>query len=107
MVASTIRAAAAMSGRPCPPLKEVWASRGKRLRAEPIAALYGDPDHLDTSEPRIHHVGLLPRFEDEQLTFTGETGEASPNRLDAGVFALQELVQTHYAVGTFRVPGTE
>lgn len=105
MVAATIRNAATMSGRSCPPLKEVWASRGKRLRAEPIAALYGDPENLETSEPRVHHVGVLPRVEDEMLTFTGEAGEASPNRLDALVFAATELVESNYAVGTFRVPG--
>ncbi|MBE3134533.1 MAG: DNA-packaging protein [Acidobacteria bacterium] len=106
MVAATIRNAATMSGRPCPPLKEVWASRGKRLRAEPIAALYGDPENLETSQPRVHHVGLLARLEDEQLTFTGDAGEQSPNRLDALVFAATELVESNYAIGTFRVPGT-
>lgn len=107
MVPATIRAAAVMAGRPCPPLKEVWASRGKRLRAEPIAALYGDRDHPETSEPRIHHVGALPRLEDEMLTFTGDSGEASPNRLDACVEALTDLIEATYAVGAVRVPGRD
>lgn len=66
--------------------KEVVASRGKWLRAEPIAALY--------EQGRIKHVGSLPKLEDEMCAF-GPDGLAdgkSPNRLDALVWAGTELM---------------
>jgi phage terminase large subunit-like protein len=39
-------------------IKKVKASRGKRLRAEPVAVLYGDPDDPETWDKAVmHHVG--------------------------------------------------
>lgn len=66
--------------------KEVVASRGKAQRAEPIAALY--------EQGRISHVGALSELEDElcMMTNTGYLGRGSPNRLDAVVWALSELM---------------
>jgi hypothetical protein len=64
-----------------PPVSLVHASRGKLVRAEPIAALY--------EHGRIHHVGSFALLEDELTSYDG-TG-ASPNRLDAAVWALTEL----------------
>lgn len=61
--------------------KKVWASRGKLLRAEPIAALY--------EQGRIHHVGYFGDLEDQMCEW--QQGEASPNNLDAAVWALTEL----------------
>lgn len=65
--------------------KEVTASRGKWLRAEPVAALY--------EQGKIKHVGGFAKLEDEMCLF-GPDGLAdgqSPNRLDALVWAITEL----------------
>lgn len=66
--------------------KEVTASKGKWLRAEPVAALY--------EQGRVKHVGGLPALEDEMCSFgpDGFSNEKSPNRLDALVWALTELM---------------
>lgn len=64
------------------PVTLVHASRGKYTRAEPVAALY--------EQGRVHHVGCYPALEDE---FCGWTpGDASPNHLDAAVWALTDLL---------------
>lgn len=67
------------------PFKAVHASRGKWTRAEPIAALY--------EQGRISHVGTFAPLEDEMVNFgpNGMVGEASPDRVDALVWALTEL----------------
>jgi phage terminase large subunit-like protein len=62
--------------------KSVRATRGKQLRAEPIAALY--------EQGRIHHVGFFPELEDQMCEWV--PGEKSPDRLDALVWALTELI---------------
>jgi len=66
--------------------KEVTASRGKVARAEPIAALY--------EQGRVSHIGTFPDLEDQMLNFTssGYVGDASPDRADALVWALTELM---------------
>lgn len=66
--------------------KEVVASRGKAVRAEPISALY--------EQKRVHHVGDFPDLEDQMLNFTaaGFVGDGSPDRVDALVWALTELM---------------
>lgn len=68
------------------PYRAVRATRGKSLRAEPIAALY--------EQGRVHHVGSWPELEDQlcALTQDGYTGEGSPDRADAAVWALTELM---------------
>jgi phage terminase large subunit-like protein len=65
------------------PIKSVHASRGKMTRAEPIVALY--------EQGKIHHVGAFPELEDECCTWLPGVGD-SPDRLDALVWALTELV---------------
>ena len=70
---------------PTVPYRKVTASRGKRLRAEPVAALY--------EQGRIHHVGVLTALEEQMLTWTPESGD-SPDRLDALVWALTDLMLT-------------
>jgi phage terminase large subunit-like protein len=62
--------------------KSVTASRGKKLRAEPIAALY--------EQGRVHHVGFYPELEDEMCDWSPQDKE-SPDRMDALVWALTEL----------------
>ena len=71
--------------RPGTPFKAVTASRGKVVRAEPAAALYDDG--------RVRHVGEFRELEQELCAFstTGYTGEGSPNRADALIWALYEL----------------
>lgn len=73
------------SARPNTPYKPVTASRGKVVRAEPIAALY--------AQGKVHHMGHFADLEDELLAFStaGYTGTRSPNRADALVWALTEL----------------
>jgi phage terminase large subunit-like protein len=68
------------------PVSKVRATRGKWLRAEPIAALY--------AEGRVAHVGSFDKLEDQMCAF-GADGLArgrSPDRLDALVWALTELM---------------
>ena len=64
---------------------EVRASRGKHVRAEPIAALY--------EQGRIAHVGSFPELENQmtQMTTHGYEGDGSPDRVDAMVWAFTEL----------------
>jgi phage terminase large subunit-like protein len=65
------------------PYKGVRASKGKRTRAEPIAALF--------EQGRAHIVGSLPDLEDELCSWVPDSGMVSPDRLDAMVWALTEL----------------
>ncbi len=64
---------------------EVVATRGKHVRAEPIAALY--------SMDRVSHVGTFPRLEDQMclMTAAGFEGDGSPDRVDALVWGFTEL----------------
>lgn len=64
--------------------RAVRASRGKIARAEPVAALY--------EQGRVHHVGVLDHLEDQMSTYTGDGSGKSPDRLDALVWALTDLV---------------
>ena len=64
------------------PVTKVHATRGKRLRAEPISSLY--------EQQRVHHVGAFPKLEDQMVLWTPESND-SPDRLDALVWALSEL----------------
>ena len=81
MVESVLRAAEITL-----PIKLVTASRGKVIRAEPIAALY--------EQGRVHHVGAFPELEEQMTmtTTTGYQGSGSPDRMDALVWALTELM---------------
>jgi len=70
------------------PFKKVTASRGKQTRAEPVAALFGAPPKRP---PRVHLVGGFPELEDQLCTWV--PGDAdSPDRLDAMVWAITELM---------------
>jgi phage terminase large subunit-like protein len=69
--------------------KAVTASRGKSARAEPISALY--------EQGRVSHVGMFEHLEDQMTLFThsGFQGENSPDRVDALVWGLTELMLSH------------
>ncbi|RTL49814.1 MAG: ATP-binding protein [Bradyrhizobiaceae bacterium] len=79
------------------PVTSVRASRGKYLRAEPVATLY--------EQGRVRHAGSFPALEDEMCDFgpSGLTSGRSPDRLDALVWAIASL--THGARGQPRVRG--
>lgn len=68
------------------PYKAVHASRGKRTRAEPISAL--------SEQGKVHHVAgaKLEQLEDQMCTWDPLGGGKSPDRLDAMVWALTELM---------------
>lgn len=91
-----------------PPVRTVWASQGKKLRAQPIGMLY--------EQGRVHHVGSLPELEDQLTTWIPEEDPKSPDRLDALVHAIThhmkrdrsrtQLVNPHKAAQrSGRVPG--
>lgn len=62
--------------------KDVHAAKGKHTRAEPVVALY--------EQGRIHHVGNFPELEEQQCEWV--PGDISPDRLDAVVWAITELI---------------
>lgn len=69
--------------RPRLPYSAVRASRGKHVRAEPVAALY--------EQQRIHHLGVFAALEDQLCQFVPGQG-SSPDRLDALVWAFTDLL---------------
>lgn len=75
-------------------IKLVTASRGKVVRAEPVAALY--EQKLSDGRRKIMHAVPLPELEDQMCLMTpeGYQGEGSPDRVDALVWALTELLLT-------------
>jgi phage terminase large subunit-like protein len=81
LVASVIRGVDATV-----PLTCVNARRGKAVRAEPVAALY--------EQGRVAHLRGLAALEEQmcQMTVTGFRGRGSPDRVDALVWALTELI---------------
>ena len=72
------------------PVKQVRATRGKALRAEPVAALY--------EQGRASHVGALSRLEDQCASWDPAGDHRSPDRLDALVWAITELAVRDEAV---------
>jgi hypothetical protein len=80
MVQSTIRQA---TGGTSVPYMDARATRGKVVRAEPVAAAY--------ERGLVHHVGCFPELEDEMTNYV--PGDKSPNRMDAmvwcGIFLIE------------------
>lgn len=66
------------------PVTLVHASRGKQTRAEPVAAIY--------EQGRAHHVGSFGALENEMALWT--PGDSSPNRMDALVWAITDLMSS-------------
>jgi len=79
MVTSTIRTV-----RENAPIRTVRAARAKQARAEPVAALY--------EQGRVHHVGAFPLLEDQLCGWEPNSNAPSPDRLDALVWALTDLM---------------
>ena len=83
MVEATIMRSAEATNQICR-YKNVHASRGKAVRAEPVVAQY--------EHGKIHHIGEFPNLEDEMVTWVPGESRYSPNRIDALVWALTELL---------------
>jgi len=64
--------------------RKVTATRGKILRAEPVASIY--------EQGRAHHAGSFQALEDQMCNYTPES-DFSPDRLDALVWAMTELME--------------
>jgi phage terminase large subunit-like protein len=73
--------------------KKVTATRGKQLRAEPIAALY--------EQGRVHHIGYFAKLEDEMCEYEPGVSADSPDRMDSLVWALTELSEGSNAINFF------
>ena len=69
---------------PAAPVTSVRASRGKAARAEPVSLLY--------AQGRVRHVGIFKTLEDQMCAFSPGAG-ASPDRMDALVWAVTELMR--------------
>ena len=78
-----VRTVLAQAEPPCP-IKLVRASLGKRARAEPVAALY--------EQGRVIHCGAFPALEEELMSLGGDDLGHSPDRADALVWAVTELL---------------
>lgn len=65
------------------PIKKIHANKGKYIRAEPISSLY--------EQKRVRHVGSFAELESQMCDFTPGSGK-SPDRMDAMVYALTELM---------------
>jgi hypothetical protein len=74
--------------------KSVVATRGKAVRAEPVAAQY--------ERGRVFHVGEFPGLEDELCMWEPGVSTYSPNRLDALVWALTDLMLGRHGGGNLR-----
>ncbi len=72
--------------------KAVSASKGKQTRAEPVAALY--------EQRRVRHAGGFPALEDQMCNWEPGSGAPSPDRVDALVWALTDLVLEPQLTGT-------
>lgn len=77
------------------PFRAVHASRGKLIRAEPVAALY--------EQGKVHHFGTFPQLEDQMCEWV--PGEKSPDRMDALVWAIWELTEKASGPGRFTITG--
>jgi phage terminase large subunit-like protein len=65
------------------PVKLVHASRGKIVRAQPVSCKY--------EQDKVHHVGVFPELEDQLCEWLPK-GKTSPDRLDALVWAMTDLI---------------
>jgi phage terminase large subunit-like protein len=64
--------------------KSVRATRGKKLRAEPVASLY--------ESGKVHHLGVFPELETQMVEWNPEEDTGSPDRIDALCWAIWELM---------------
>lgn len=75
LVKQMVRQAASAANLQDPQVREVWASKSKAVRSEPVGGAY--------ARGRVHHINVLPELEDQASSWiTGQSGY-SPDRLDA------------------------
>lgn len=74
------------------PFKEVHASIGKAIRAEPISALY--------EQGKVHHFGTFPQLEAQMCEWVPRV-EKSPDRIDALVWSITKLTEVSIQLGDF------
>lgn len=79
------------------PVKIVHASRGKAARAEPISSLF--------EQNRVHIVGNLSNLEDQLCTWEPLSGDQSPDRLDAMVWSINNLMISSSNVSQGKIGG--
>ncbi len=94
MVRAVIDAAARAQGIALPPVVMVRSSRGKAIRAEPVSVLAGHVHNDEWTGDRVRHAGDFRDLEEEMMNFSvfGYSGTRSPNRADAYVFAMTDLM---------------
>ena len=73
--------------------RSVRATRGKAIRAEPVSALY--------EQGRVHHVGALPKLEDQSCQWDPLTSRKSPDRMDAMVWGITALSDSEDLLDSF------
>lgn len=76
------------------PFIGVHAKRGKNLRAQPVSMLY--------EQHKVHHIGTFHDLEDQMCTWDPEESDDSPDRLDALVYVLTELMIGLHTVGSVK-----
>ncbi len=78
------------------PVKPVWASEGKKTRAQPVASMY-------EKAGQVRHVGTFPELEDQMCSWdprdAGKANKASPDRMDALVWAVHYITESVYGGG--------
>ena len=89
-----VRSVLATAGCPVP-VRAVHASRSKRARAAPVAALY--------EQGRVTHAAAFPALEEEMMAFGVAEGGPSPDRVDALVWAVTDLMLGREAAPRVRV----
>lgn len=82
---------------PAVSFREAHASRGKQQRAEPVVALY--------EQGKVHHVGIHAGLEREQTEWVPGESSWSPNRVDALVWALTDLMLDSSGPAEAMIPG--
>jgi len=84
LVRRVLKECAAAANVPPPQIREVWSTKAKAIRAEPVGAAY--------ERGRVHHLHSLPDLEDQLTTWTPTDSGYSPDRLDAVVHGLSALL---------------
>lgn len=84
----------------------VTASRGKAVRAEPVSVFYGHQIKETWHGDRVKHAGEFRELEEELLNFSsaGYQGDRSPNRADALVWGITDLLGKPFVQQRMRVP---
>ncbi len=79
LVKQMVRQAASHANLPDPTVREVWSSKSKAVRSEPVGGAY--------ARGRVHHVNILPELEDQITSWVAGESGYSPDRMDGLVHA--------------------